>query len=44
MTEKCIDCKRNYNVLEKGLCFYCHVIKYKEPPNTGLYKIEKKNK
>lgn len=32
-------CKKNYKVLtEEGLCYYCHVNKYGEPPKTGLYK------
>ena len=41
MTSQCERCGRRFNVIEKGLCYYCHVEKYGVPPNTGMYHIEK---
>lgn len=40
MTSQCEVCKRRFNVVEKGLCYYCWIEKYGVPPTTGCYKIE----
>ena len=37
--QKCTKCNKGYNVLtSEGLCYYCHLNKYKVPPTDGAYK------
>lgn len=43
-TQLCPNCKKRFKILEKELCYYCYIEKYKQPPSTGLYKIEKEGK
>jgi len=41
MKTKCKKCGRRFKVLEKEICYYCYIEEFKQPPSTGLYKIEK---
>ena len=42
MKQECKKCFRRYNVLtEEGLCFHCHVKKYKAVPTKGCYDTGK---
>ena len=43
MKNQCKICKNRYKVLTpEGLCYHCHIYKYKDTPKTGCYEEGKK--
>jgi hypothetical protein len=36
-----MNCQKNYKILEKDLCYGCHIKKFGKIPTTGLYHQNK---